>query len=118
MINFFQVLISNCIRYTPHSSASAVSANSESDYSFSSSTKNLKQENKKLKLQIKEEQQKSQDLIDNLDTNIICVVCFDNIKNILAIPCNHICLCNTCRLQIDTCPLCRVKIEKYCMVYL
>lgn len=113
MINFLHSLLSNCIRYTPHQSNVIETEDiNESVYS------KLKRENKVLNLQLKEEQQKSQDLIDNIDNNLICIICFNNIKNVLISPCNHICVCDTCRLQIKKCPLCRVKMESYCNVYL
>mmetsp|Transcript_29949 Transcript_29949/g.49539 ORF Transcript_29949/g.49539 Transcript_29949/m.49539 type:complete len:140 (-) Transcript_29949:37-456(-) len=42
-----------------------------------------------------------------------CVVCQENIKSVLILPCRHLCLCQGCSevLQLKTCPLCREKIE-------
>lgn len=54
-----------------------------------------------------------------------CVVCQDNEKNIVLLPCKHLCLCLECCQTINrmasnrrTCPLCRVKIRDYINVYL
>lgn len=41
-----------------------------------------------------------------------CVICFDNNKAILFLPCNHLCCCYECHLKhnFETCPICRTKI--------
>ena len=48
----------------------------------------------------------------------LCVICQDNIKNILLMPCRHVCICRQClreirqgRLGLLQCPLCRTHIE-------
>ena len=41
-----------------------------------------------------------------------CVVCFENEINILLKPCNHLCTCEKCTKQIDSCPMCRKKIKE------
>lgn len=54
-----------------------------------------------------------------------CVVCQDNDKSVLILPCRHLCLCLSCgntiaRLRnVDrrVCPLCRVRIETIMNVY-
>lgn len=54
-----------------------------------------------------------------------CVVCQDNIKSVLVLPCRHMCLCVDCadhlvraRLVMrKVCPLCRTRIEKVMNVY-
>ncbi|XP_055531899.1 mitochondrial E3 ubiquitin protein ligase 1 [Wyeomyia smithii] len=41
-----------------------------------------------------------------------CVVCVDNPKEVICLPCGHVCLCETCAEKIKTsCPVCRSKIE-------
>jgi len=45
-----------------------------------------------------------------------CVVCFDESKEVVLVPCGHYCLCGGCAHQVKettkVCPLCRAKIEK------
>ncbi|EDV96805.1 mitochondrial E3 ubiquitin protein ligase 1 [Drosophila grimshawi] len=41
----------------------------------------------------------------------LCVVCSTNPKEIILLPCGHVCLCEDCAQKIDvTCPVCRSKI--------
>ena len=37
-----------------------------------------------------------------------CVVCLENVSNILLFPCRHLCVCASCKMQLKTCPVCRV----------
>ncbi|RUS81477.1 hypothetical protein EGW08_010775 [Elysia chlorotica] len=54
-----------------------------------------------------------------------CVVCQDEIKCVLVLPCRHLCMCVVCADQIvrsripgrRTCPLCRTKITKVMNIY-
>lgn len=54
-----------------------------------------------------------------------CVVCQDQLKTVLILPCRHMCLCVPCAERIvqilptyrRLCPLCRVRIEKVMNVY-
>lgn len=45
-----------------------------------------------------------------------CVVCLENIKVILLLPCRHLCICATCLTHIDKCPVCRSQFEEYICV--
>lgn len=36
-----------------------------------------------------------------------CVVCLENVKNVLHVGCGHVATCSTCSAQLDSCPLCR-----------
>ncbi|XP_038063734.1 uncharacterized protein LOC119734348 [Patiria miniata] len=55
----------------------------------------------------------------------LCVVCQDNGKNILILPCKHLCICLECveeitgqpRRDARKCPLCRQAIRSYLEVY-
>jgi len=41
-----------------------------------------------------------------------CVVCVSNPKEVICLPCGHVCLCEDCALKIkQSCPVCRAKIE-------
>lgn len=45
------------------------------------------------------------------DDNSECVVCMSDIRDTMALPCRHLCLCNPCaevlRYQNNKCPICR-----------
>jgi len=41
-----------------------------------------------------------------------CVICMDNSRNILLLPCNHLVLCNVCADKCTKCPVCRAIIGK------
>ncbi len=40
-----------------------------------------------------------------------CVVCLEELKTLVLVPCGHYCLCATCKASIDKCPLCRKHIS-------
>lgn len=49
-----------------------------------------------------------------------CVVCLDRTKNVVLLPCRHMCLCDACGVPsnaITHCPLCRVRILSRISVY-
>ncbi|KAH9490387.1 hypothetical protein Btru_035059 [Bulinus truncatus] len=54
-----------------------------------------------------------------------CVICQDEIKSVLVLPCKHLCMCVLCADQIvrsqiagrRVCPLCRCKITKVMNIY-
>ena len=48
----------------------------------------------------------------------LCVICQDNVKNILLMPCRHVCMCRQCLDEIQQggawlahCPLCRTNVQ-------
>ena len=55
----------------------------------------------------------------------LCVVCVDQVKTVLVLPCKHMCLCVDCAREIAQsrtrerriCPLCRIPIETVMDVY-
>lgn len=54
----------------------------------------------------------------------LCVICQDKIKNVLLLPCRHVCLCHRCmqeirhgRVQLLQCPLCRQYIQSTMEVF-
>ncbi|KAG6448698.1 mitochondrial E3 ubiquitin protein ligase 1 [Manduca sexta] len=48
----------------------------------------------------------------NLTDLQLCVVCTENPKEVILLPCGHVCLCEDCSDNIaDTCPICRERIE-------
>lgn len=53
---------------------------------------------------------------EDADDDALCGICEENKKRVLVRPCNHLYFCNKCALAFrkmdrDTCPLCRKKIE-------
>ena len=46
-----------------------------------------------------------------------CVVCLVNPKNIVLIPCGHVCGCRGCLERVDKCPMCRKTIERKIPIY-
>ena len=55
---------------------------------------------------------------ENNSENNICLVCYDNKRNILFSPCNHLCCCNICSNNFTTCPYCRIVIENKTTIYI
>jgi hypothetical protein len=62
---------------------------------------------------------------EDLNNKTCCVVCQDNDKTVVLLPCRHLCLCIVCyrtikrmRLSQRLCPICRVKIDDYISVYM
>lgn len=59
------------------------------------------------------------------DEKLICVICLENKKCCLLLPCYHLCLCSNCvsqnKKEIEegdfSCPLCRVNVKSVNIVY-
>lgn len=73
---------------------------------------NLKRENEKLQSIINKSEKKTD--------STLCVLCFDNERNVLFRPCNHIVICDTCSGQTDftECIICKQIIDSYEYAYL
>lgn len=49
----------------------------------------------------------------------VCVVCCQNHRGIILLPCGHVCLCEDCSERItDFCPVCRTEIETKAVAYI
>lgn len=47
-----------------------------------------------------------------------CVICLANPKCVALLPCRHMCICSTCSSsQLNTCPICRAKVESMMKIY-
>lgn len=48
-----------------------------------------------------------------------CMICREQIKNLVFIPCMHIAICQGCHkeLELKQCPICRVNVEDAKVVY-
>ena len=47
---------------------------------------------------------------DNNEQNV-CVICLENQRNVVILPCAHLCGCRRCLLQVPHCPICRGDIN-------
>lgn len=51
-----------------------------------------------------------------------CVICLSGERNVVVLPCSHVCLCSDCasvvRNQMGTCPLCRTHVNGFCTLQL
>lgn len=47
----------------------------------------------------------------------LCNICYQNQKDCIIEPCRHFATCSNCSFQLDKCPVCRQKIEKYITLF-
>jgi hypothetical protein len=54
-----------------------------------------------------------------MDEGRLCVICHDEQKSVLFLPCRHLCICRQCSdiEQLEKCPLCRQTLEEKLHVY-
>lgn len=58
-------------------------------------------------------------LDDDLPNEVRCIVCMVNPREIILVPCNHVCLCEDCAEKIkSTCPVCNQRIQSKKVAYL
>lgn len=75
-------------------------------------------ERQKLQLELSRRKRRREIRDDDLPENQICVVCRENPKEIILLPCGHVCLCEDCAVDItESCPICRTHIEKKNVAY-
>ena len=72
---------------------------------------------RKLKKQTQKQQtssqiERQQNVLENEQPEVqACVVCCQNRRGIILLPCGHVCLCEDCSARItDFCPVCRREI--------
>jgi len=72
-----------------------------------------------LVLEVLNDQRKMAEYIENNNRISKCIICFDNDKNIILHPCNHIICCDVCikNNSVKLCPVCRIKITNHQIVY-
>lgn len=55
---------------------------------------------------------------DSISEDYKCIICLDNKKSHLLVPCNHLCLCDNCSsINMKSCPICRSDITSVVKVY-
>lgn len=47
----------------------------------------------------------------------LCKICFDNPREILYFPCQHLAVCKSCDYNLDECPICRQPVENQITPY-
>lgn len=57
------------------------------------------------------------ELEENVDTKNKCVVCYENDKEFVFIPCGHFATCAKCSFSMSLCPICRTAITTKQRVY-
>ncbi|CAF1219420.1 unnamed protein product, partial [Didymodactylos carnosus] len=45
-----------------------------------------------------------------------CMLCVEEIANIILKPCDHSGFCEKCSLKLDICPICRAEIDERCLI--
>ena len=50
------------------------------------------------------------------DNDEECVVCLSEAPEVLLLPCRHMCVCRSCFLHIEKCPVCRASFDEYVKV--
>jgi len=46
-----------------------------------------------------------------------CVICMDNLANIVCLPCKHLALCSYCQQDVADCPICRSALEDKMQIF-
>ncbi|KRT83128.1 hypothetical protein AMK59_4273 [Oryctes borbonicus] len=81
--------------------------------------KRIEDERRKEQLEVNRRDRRSRVRDEDLPENQICVVCKVNPREIILLPCGHVCLCEDCCSDIlNLCPVCRTFIEKRAAAYL
>ncbi len=47
-----------------------------------------------------------------------CVVCMENLRNVVFLPCAHFALCDVCAANVEKCPSCRCEIDSRIQVFI
>lgn len=81
-------------------------------------TRKLKEKTRKQQTSSQIERQ--QNVQDNEQCEVqVCVVCRQNRRGIILLPCGHVCLCEACSARItDFCPVCRTEIKTKSFAYI
>lgn len=72
------------------------------------------QSNKPSKVEQHKPSDKSEESEQRNQIKVECLICFDQPRNIVLIPCGHICVCSNCSGDLKICPMCReiIKIKQ------
>jgi len=56
--------------------------------------------------------------LDQLPSELACIVCLEASREILLLPCRHVCCCKACADRLVRCPMCRAWKTAYTKVFL
>ena len=59
----------------------------------------------------------SEKKIKNLEDRFECIICLNNERNNLFLPCKHLVCCSSCIKKIKFCPLCQKEISSNIKIY-
>lgn len=64
---------------------------------------------------LEEEKSLLKNTVSSCRDDKLCVICQDLEKDVLFLPCKHICVCNNCKLKLEPyrCPMCKTDIRSY-----
>jgi hypothetical protein len=60
---------------------------------------------------------KNDDDYEDINDEKLCKICYENEKNTLTMPCNHVAMCFECSNQIENCIICRKKIQNKIKIF-
>ena len=49
--------------------------------------------------------------------NHVCSICLEEPRDIVFLPCGHICVCSKCSEMVEKCPVCRGRIDSKSVVF-
>ncbi|KAF5306144.1 hypothetical protein FQR65_LT07420 [Abscondita terminalis] len=76
-------------------------------------------ERRRKELEITRKQRRQKARGDEMPESQLCVVCKTNPREVILLPCGHVCLCEDCSDEIlELCPICRESIDKRTAAYL
>eukprot|EP00913_Durusdinium_trenchii_P017948 g16866.t1 len=77
----------------------------------------LNQENMELSRRL-EEAQRNETKVSQVSSQAQCVICMDNLANVVCLPCKHLATCSFCgKREIAECPLCRTKVAETMQIF-
>ncbi|XP_042870144.1 cell growth regulator with RING finger domain protein 1-like [Penaeus japonicus] len=95
-------------------SAGRTMSASEASSSESEETNKADTDIKEEKQEVVEEEEEEEE--DEVPIEEACVVCQVKRTSRALLPCRHVCVCNTCCIRLNNCPMCRARILSYFLV--
>merc|ERR1719513_274195 len=46
-----------------------------------------------------------------------CTICMDAVRNVVFLPCGHVCSCSKCAAKLAQCPICRAQIDQKVRIF-
>jgi hypothetical protein len=81
--------------------------------------KENKDDRKDFERQTRKKRRESEEDIDSdEDDKTQCVICMYESREVLFVPCGHVCSCTKCAEDIETCPMCRATIKQSHRAYI